>query len=309
MASHVETATTCVGVLALIVACGSDGSGGGSGSGGAAGQRPDDAAGGEQASAGGPWAGSSGGPGDATGGSDTSGGTGGSGLAGLGGSDLGGGTGGAELEGVGGTDPTGGAGGEEPTAVGGASGSCAHTGDGITTLIFRNGCAAPVTFEGSSIESGELGPGDVDCRDLGGNDEELPSIRYWGYTGSDPGAGRYTLAELTLNTDWNDFDWYNLSHVDAHNLPMALVPVDHGECRTLSCPLDLLADCPPEGRWPETGPIAACVSPNRDDPNSPVAQYFEAGCADAYSWSGDDAESMAACSGGEDYEIVFCPSA
>ena len=49
------------------------------------------------------------------------------------------------------------------------------------------------------------------------------------------------------------------------------------------------------------------MSPDRDDPDSPVAQYFDAACADAYSWSGNDAESMAACAG-EDYAVVFCPA-
>ncbi len=284
MSKLIETATASASVLALIVACGSDGSNDESVSGGAAGVPLPQASGGESS----------------VGGSE--------GVGGPGGADASGGIGGEQPEGVGGADPTGGTGGETPVGMGGASGSCAETGDGTTTLIFTNRCLETVSFEGSNIEAGALESGERDCRDLGANTEEVPSIRYWGYTGSeDPGGGRHTLAELTLNTDWNDFDWYNLSHVDAHNLPMALVPVDHSDCRTLSCPADLLADCPPEGRWPETGTILSCVSPNRDDPDSPVAQYFEAGCADAYSWSGDDAESMAACSGGEDYEIVFCP--
>jgi len=351
MSKLVEAATASAGVLALIMACGSDGSNEGSASGGAAGESVahgsggdhsdggadgvggpggsrdsnggepaggtnnsgaggvvEPASGGVTQSGGAPTAGSgSGGDGTSAGGGNPSGGVGGSEPVASGGAATSGGTGGTQPDGAGGAGATGGAGGDEPVGAGGVAGSCAETGDGMTTLIFTNRCVETVFFDGSNIDPGELEPGERDCRDLGANDEEVPSIRYWGYTGSDPGGGRHTLAELTLNTDWNDFDWYNLSHVDAHNLPMALVPVDHSDCRTLSCPRDLLADCPPEGRWPETGPIASCVSPNRDDPDSPVAQYFEAGCADAYSWSGDDAESMAACSGGEDYEIVFCP--
>ncbi len=54
----------------------------------------------------------------------------------------------------------------------------------------------------------------------------------------------------------------------------------------------------------------ACVSPDRNNPDSPVAQLFE-GCDDAYAWSGDDQKGtdkspVRACAG-EDWNIVFCP--
>ena len=65
--------------------------------------------------------------------------------------------------------------------------------------------------------------------------EAIDAIRFWGYIGEDPGGEKYTLAELTLNTDFNDFDWYNISHVDAHNLPMRIIPVDMPDCRVLTC--------------------------------------------------------------------------
>ncbi len=48
------------------------------------------------------------------------------------------------------------------------------------------------------------------------------------------------------------------------------------------------------------------MSPEPNNPQSPVARYFEQSCPDAYSWSGDDAGSVVACAG-EDYVIVFCP--
>jgi hypothetical protein len=54
------------------------------------------------------------------------------------------------------------------------------------------------------------------------------------------------------------------------------------------------------------GDVTACVSPMPNDPSSPVAQYFDKACPDAYSWSGDDANSVVACAG-EDYIVVFCP--
>ncbi|WP_437965565.1 thaumatin family protein [Sorangium sp. So ce260] len=184
---------------------------------------------------------------------------------------------------------------------------CRTPGDGKSTLAFINRCDQPLQFLGSLIDGGELGPGQFACRDVGTSEEPLSSLRYWAYSGSDPGGGRTTLAEMTLNTDFNDFDWYNISHVDAHNLPMAIVPVDLPDCRTLACPESLLARCPEVGRYEDaSGATISCVSPDRDDPTNPVAVYFEEQCKDAYSWSGDDQESMAACAG-EDYDIVFCP--
>ncbi len=88
---------------------------------------------------------------------------------------------------------------------------------------------------------------------------------------------------------------------------MRIAPVDMASCRVLTCAKSLLADCPAIGQLKDAnGKVISCVSPDRNDPNSPVAQYFEASCKDAYSWSGDDSESVAACAG-EDYDVVFCP--
>ncbi|MBN2342234.1 MAG: hypothetical protein JXX29_23760 [Deltaproteobacteria bacterium] len=185
---------------------------------------------------------------------------------------------------------------------------CAVHNDGWTTFVFVNLCADNVTFEGSNIEPGDLLPGQSDCRDLGSDVEAISSIRYWGYIGPNPGGEHHTLAEFTMNTDFYDFDWYNLSHVDAHNLPMAIVPLEASDdCRSLVCADELLSECPQEGQFYVDGELVSCVSPDRDNPDSVVARYFEQSCADAYSWSGDDAESMAACAG-EDYAIVFCPN-
>jgi hypothetical protein len=88
---------------------------------------------------------------------------------------------------------------------------------------------------------------------------------------------------------------------------MRVVAVDMPDCRVLTCAESLLEGCPAEGQMRgQSGELISCFSPNRDDPNSVVAQYFEASCDDAYSWSGDDSESVAACAG-EDYDVVFCP--
>jgi hypothetical protein len=188
---------------------------------------------------------------------------------------------------------------------------CRVEGDGRTTLVFVNGCTSTLGYAGSDIPGGTLAPGAFVCVDIGSATESIASKRYWGWLGADPGAERHTLAEFTFNTSFHDFDWYNISHVDAFNLPMQIVPVDRPDCRTLTCATDFLSNCPSEGQYRDaTGQVIACVSPRRDDAQSPVVQYFET-CDDAYAWSGDDANGsdpspMCACAG-EDWDIVFCP--
>ena len=189
--------------------------------------------------------------------------------------------------------------------------TCRMAGDGKTTLVFVNGCGGTLTFAGSDIAGGTLAPGAHQCVDIGTATEALSSKRYWGWLGADPGPEHHTLAEFTFNTSFHDFDWYDISHVDAHNLPMQIVPVGHPDCHTLSCPMELLSGCPTVGQYRDSsGKVVACVSPERNNPTSPVVQSFEA-CDDAYAWSGDDANGtdpspMRACAG-EDWDIVFCP--
>ena len=188
---------------------------------------------------------------------------------------------------------------------------CQATGDGKTTLVFVNRCAKPLTVRGSDMEEGQLAPGASLCRDIGTATEDLPAKRYWAFAGDDPGNEHYTLAEFTFNTDFNDFDWYNISHVDAFNLPMQIVPLDEPDCKSLTCADDLLEDCPAVGQdRDESGNVVVCVSPDRDDGESEVALYFES-CDDAYAWSGDDQHGddpspVKACAG-EDWQISFCP--
>jgi hypothetical protein len=192
------------------------------------------------------------------------------------------------------------------------SASCAQDGDHKTTLVFVNHCMKPVTFSGSDIAGGMIAAQGTTCVDIGSDTEPLSSKRYWGFIGEDPGPGRHTLAELTFNTDFNDFDWYNISHVDSHNLPMQIVPLARPTCDTLTCAQDFLAACPEVGQYRgASGELLACVNPRRDDGTSPVALYFEA-CDDAYAWSGDDQHGddpspVRACDG-EDWAIVFCPT-
>ena len=189
---------------------------------------------------------------------------------------------------------------------------CRAEADGTTTAVFVNRCDAPVEIRGSDIEGGTVAAGAFVCRDLGTSAEPISSKRYWGFIGEDPGGEHHTLAEFTFNTDFNDFDWYNISHVDAHNLLMQIVPLDRPDCDTLTCDApSLLADCPEVGRWlDDNGTLISCESPERDNPESPVALHFES-CDQAYAWSGDDQQGddpspVRACAG-EDWAIIFCP--
>ena len=237
------------------------------------------------------------------------------GSATQGGATSGGATSGGATSGgaaTGGRDAEGGEGAAagQPSADGS---DCAHDGDHTTTLVFVNRCAEAVTFVGSDIEGKTLSPGDAACVDIGSDVEALSAKRYWGFAGDDPGAEHHSLAEFTFNTDFNDFDWYNISYVDAFNLPLQIVPRERADCDTLTCATDFLASCPAEGEYRDArGDLVACVSPERNDADSPVARYFEA-CDDAYAWSGDDANGddpspVRACAA-EDFDIVFCPGA
>ena len=205
--------------------------------------------------------------------------------------------------------------GASPSAAGTAPTSggadCARDGDGRTTLVFVNGCSAPVTFRGSDIQGGVLAPGAASCMDIGSDVEAISSKRYWGFRGEDPGGEHHSLAEFTFNTTFNDFDWYNISYVDAFNLPLQIAPLVRPKCKVLTCASDFLAECPSVGRFEDSaGKLVSCVSPDRDNAMSPVALYFDS-CDDAYSWSGDDRDDpspMRACAG-EDWQISFCPAA
>ncbi|HYQ30848.1 MAG TPA: thaumatin family protein [Polyangiaceae bacterium] len=211
------------------------------------------------------------------------------------------------------TAAAGGSAGSSAAATGGMATTCAKDGDGKTTLAFVNPCSNSVSFRGSDIAGGTLAPGASACVDIGSDVEALSAKRYWGFSGEDPGAERHTLAEFTFNTDFNDFDWYNISHVDAFNLSLQIVPLARPKCDVLTCAEDWLSVCPAVGQFKDpSGTTVACVSPERNNPDSPVARLFEA-CDDGYAWSGDDQKGsdpspVRACAG-EDWQIVFCPEA
>lgn len=220
-----------------------------------------------------------------------------------------------------GSEPAGATAGSGGEGAGGSSSSppvviiddpdCFMEGDDVTTVVLSNGCADALSFAGSDVEGGEIPAGGSVCINAGSASEELPAKRYWGYIGENPGNERHTLAEFTFNTDFNDFDWYNISHVDAHNLTMAIEAIAHPDCDRLVCADSLLASCPEVGKlYDSLGTLISCYSPDRNDPNSEVALYFEQ-CDDAYAWSlddanGDDPSPVRACAG-EDFRVTFCP--
>jgi hypothetical protein len=69
---------------------------------------------------------------------------------------------------------------------------------------------------------------------------------------------------------WHHFDWYNISHVDASNLPMQIVAAAMPKCRTLTCATSLLPGCPAVGQYKDpAGDVISCVSPMPNDPQSP----------------------------------------
>ncbi|MDC0709173.1 RICIN domain-containing protein [Stigmatella sp. ncwal1] len=193
---------------------------------------------------------------------------------------------------------------------------CAVANDGKTTLRFINRCSTEINFAGNNITGGALGTGQEACRTIGSTTEMMLTKRYWGFRkGEDPGFEHHSLAEFGFNEtfySYNSWDWFNLSHVDAHNLPLKIIPYDLAGAttctgQTRSCPMDLIANCPAEGQWRNAaGKVISCVSRDRDNPNSVVARYFDAACSQSYSWSGDDSV-MAACNA-EDFDIVFCPA-
>ncbi|HSC88320.1 MAG TPA: thaumatin family protein, partial [Polyangiaceae bacterium] len=175
------------------------------------------------------------------------------------------GTGGAEASGSGGTSPGGaptgagdspfGAAPPEPTSI-----DCRTAGDGKTTVVFVNGCNRALEYRGSDMPGGTLQPGAFACVDVGSNVETISSKRYWGFIDEDPGGEHHTLAKFTFNTDFYDFDWYNISHVDAHNLPMQIVPVERPDCQVLTCEESWLATCPEAGKYEDSqGQVVSCV--------------------------------------------------
>jgi len=68
--------------------------------------------------------------------------------------------------------------------AGGASGGsgavdCRAKGDGKSTITLINHCTGTLSFRGSSIQGGELEPGQRACLDVGTDKESAPAIRFF----------------------------------------------------------------------------------------------------------------------------------
>ncbi|KAK4784182.1 hypothetical protein SAY86_018550 [Trapa natans] len=135
-----------------------------------------------------------------------------------------------------------------------------------------------------------------------------------------------TLAEFTLNGA-GGLDFYDVSLVDGHNLPIIIAPqggTGAGNCSTVGCAGDLNAACPNELKVSDGSASVACKSacnafgdpqyccsgaydtPETCQP-SVYSEFFKNACPTAYSYAYDDGTSTFTCAGA-DYLITFCPS-
>jgi Thaumatin family len=142
------------------------------------------------------------------------------------------------------------------------------------------------------------------------------------------GTASATLAEFTLGNGTAP-DYYDVSLVDAFNLPMTITPQGGSGCATAGCTANLAPGCPSGLQSVDaSGNIVACLSscsmyggdqycctgsagsPASCNPDGwPVdsASYFKSGCPDAFSYAFDSVTSTFTCQGGSGYVITFFP--
>jgi len=154
---------------------------------------------------------------------------------------------------------------------------------------------------------------------VGGN---WPAGVVWGFPGSSgsPATGnnakpQANLAEFTVGGP-NGQDSYDISNVDAYNLPMKIAPTfiagggspSGFHCGTPVCVINdlnnfckgpnFLTGAPGDGCKNANGPGVQATDGTR---------AFRSRCPTSYSYSKDDA-SVYGCETGSNYEVVFCPS-
>jgi hypothetical protein len=170
----------------------------------------------------------------------------------------------------------------------------------------------------TSCNFGDSGDGGCETGDCGG------LLACNGTTG----AANATLAEFTLGGG-NSPDYYDVSLVDAFNVPITITPQGGPGCDTAGCMANLDPGCPSELQDVDSsGNIVACLSscskfgddqycctgsfdsPSTCDPAGwPVnsASYFKSACPDAYSYAFDSVTSVFTCQGASGYLITFLP--
>jgi hypothetical protein len=142
------------------------------------------------------------------------------------------------------------------------------------------------------------------------------------------GAPNVTLAEFTLGGGSSP-DFYDVSLVDAFNVPITITPQGGAGCPVAGCTADLGPGCPSALQdTGASGTIVACLSsctkfggdqfccagsfasPSTCDPSTwPVnsAAYFKSGCPDAFSYAFDPVTATFTCQGASGYVITFSP--
>lgn len=125
-----------------------------------------------------------------------------------------------------------------------------------------------------------------------------------------------SLAEFNFDPKDGAAPWYNVSYVNAVSDPITISPdgvpppENGGECASVGCPKDLLADCPPENLTKEkgSGKPQVCVNPNRDAKTA-YSEALKKQCPTAYAWSKQDAEEgnqvMRQCSKCKGLTVTF----
>lgn len=179
--------------------------------------------------------------------------------------------------------------------------------DGRAQILFHNKCDRDVTFGlMGKHDLGTLKPGQKREIDLGPDNRGYPALAYYAYhPGQHPGFGHMTLAEFTLNTNFNKMDFYDVSAVDGYNIGMKIVN-GANFCRPAICGGDVLQTCPQSQRIVRNGQVIACTKfGDRDNPNNPATRHFENKCENAYSWSKDDAATVGCTA--QDYIVTLCP--
>lgn len=154
---------------------------------------------------------------------------------------------------------------------------------------------------------------------VGGN---WPAGLVWGFPGNSGSSStgnnakpQANLAEFTIGAGGQDF--YDISNVDAYNLPMRVAPTQIAgggspsgtHCGTIVCAIyDLENFCKAPNFL--TGPPGdGCKNANGPGQNpTDGTRAFKSRCPTSYSYSTDNANTVFGCETGSNYEVVYCPS-
>jgi len=113
-----------------------------------------------------------------------------------------------------------------------------------------------------------------------------------------------TQLELTVGGSGGQ-DFYDISLVNAYNLPASIKP-SNSRCKAPSCVIPNLSQfC----KAPNVNGGDFCT--NTDGPGNVATagtRAFKAACPQAYSYSKDDQTSTYTCQTGGDYTFTYCPS-